>query len=101
MAEPGLPVLPARPHLVLIVADALGYNSTGYSGNALAHTPTLDALAEAGVVLSRHYASPSCSPSRIALLSGRYPPRGAAAVDDDALVMSTRDGPRPSRRDAR
>jgi arylsulfatase A-like enzyme len=65
----------ARPNIVVIVADDLGYRDLGcYRGDIL--TPRLDALAKAGVRLTNFYVSwPACTPSRGSLLTGRYPQR--------------------------
>ncbi len=66
----------ARPNIVLIVADYMGYSDTGPYGATDIRTPSLDALAAQGVLFSDFYAaSPVCGPSRAALLSGRYPGR--------------------------
>jgi len=71
-----LPVLASDdpPHVVVILADDLGWNDVGYHGSELA-TPRLDALAAKGVVLDRFYAQPSCSPTRAALMTGKAPIR--------------------------
>lgn len=61
----------ARPNIVLFVIDDLGWNDTGYQG-AEYTTPTLDKLAEEGIRLKQHYVQPLCSPSRSALLAGKY-----------------------------
>jgi arylsulfatase A-like enzyme len=55
----------------LIVADDLGWADVGYHGSPL-HTPTIDKLAGTGAELHHHYVGPVCSPTRCALLSGRY-----------------------------
>ncbi|MEH6609032.1 MAG: arylsulfatase [Halioglobus sp.] len=60
---------PARPNILLIVADDLGYSDLGAFGGEI-HTPNLDALAEEGVMLTRFHAAPNCGPSRGAMLSG-------------------------------
>jgi arylsulfatase B len=64
----------AKPNIVLIVADDLGYNSVGFRGDWV-KTPQIDRLAAEGVVLDRFYVSPMCSPTRVGLLTGRYPMR--------------------------
>eukprot|EP00322_Chrysochromulina_rotalis_P022631 CAMPEP_0115845690 /NCGR_PEP_ID=MMETSP0287-20121206/9485_1 /TAXON_ID=412157 /ORGANISM="Chrysochromulina rotalis, Strain UIO044" /LENGTH=644 /DNA_ID=CAMNT_0003299477 /DNA_START=71 /DNA_END=2005 /DNA_ORIENTATION=- len=68
------------PHVALVLADDfghanIGYNRRGEPGDASAevHTPNLDALADAGIILSRHYTYKYCAPSRAALQSGRLP----------------------------
>ncbi len=63
-----------RPHIVLMMADDLGWGDVGYNGSRIA-TPNIDKLAERGVRLSQFYAQPVCSPTRGALLTGRYPMR--------------------------
>jgi arylsulfatase A-like enzyme len=58
------------------MADDLGYNDLHiYNRNPLARTPTIDALARQGVRFTRHYTDALCEPSRIALLTGRFPAR--------------------------
>lgn len=65
-----------RPNIVLINCDDLGYGDLGCYGSTANATPTLDALAEDGLTMTSFYmASPVCSPSRGALLTGCYPPR--------------------------
>ena len=64
----------SKPHIVLIVADDLGWNDVGFTGSGSnIRTPTLDALAKSGVVLHNYYVSPICTPTRNCLMSGRYP----------------------------
>lgn len=65
----------AAPNILLIVADDLGYNdSTLINAGGIA-TPNLNDLAARGVTFTRHYADATCTPSRVALLSGNYPER--------------------------
>ncbi|XP_014277618.1 arylsulfatase B isoform X2 [Halyomorpha halys] len=63
-----------RPNIVFIVADDMGWHDTGFNGGDV-KTPNLDALAAQSVIISRHYTLPSCTPSRTALMTGRYPIR--------------------------
>ncbi|MEM7308056.1 MAG: sulfatase [Planctomycetota bacterium] len=64
------------PNVVLIVTDDQGYGDLSCQGHPTLHTPHLDALAAGGAKLTQFYvASPVCSPSRAALLTGCYPKR--------------------------
>lgn len=73
-----------RPNVILILADDMGYGDLGVFNNGQVRTPNLDRLVGEGVCLSQHYAgSAVCSPSRAALLTGRYPHRtGAFSVHE-------------------
>jgi arylsulfatase A-like enzyme len=64
-----------RPNVVLIVVDDMGTNDVGFNGGKEIKTPNLDALAAAGARLDAFYVQPVCSPTRAALLTGRYPMR--------------------------
>ena len=73
-----------HPNIVLIVADDMGYGDFGVFNNGPARTPYLDALVEESVCLTQHYAgAPACSPSRAALLTGRYPHRTGALTPQE------------------
>ncbi len=64
------------PNIILIMADDLGWGDTGFDGNDSIITPSLDDLAEQGIVFRRFYsASPVCSPTRASCLTGRHPYR--------------------------
>lgn len=72
----GQPAESAPPNLVVMLLDNVGYGDLGCYGNRAAKTPHLDALAAQGVrCLDFYVASPSCMPSRGALLTGRHPLR--------------------------
>lgn len=62
---------PPKPNIVLILADDLGYGDVGWLGGPY-KTPHLDQLAQQSVRLMQHYSLPVCSPTRAALLSGRF-----------------------------
>ena len=70
----------APPNIVFILADDLGRADCGFMGGREIKTPHLDALAAAGVRLDAHYAQPLCSPTRAALMTGRYPMRQGLQV---------------------
>ena len=63
-----------QPNIVIIVADDLGYNDVGFRGS-IALTPNIDRLANKSVILENHIVAASCSPTRAALMTGRYPIR--------------------------
>ena len=66
----------ARPNVVVILADDLGYGDIGANGGTTIATPHIDALAKRGVRLTQGYVShPVCSPSRAGLMTGRYQQR--------------------------
>ena len=63
-----------RPHIILVMADDQGYGDAGFTGHPFVQTPHLDAMAKAGVVFNRFYASaPVCSPTRASVMTGRHP----------------------------
>jgi arylsulfatase A-like enzyme len=65
-----------RPNIVIILADDLGYGDLGFQGGKDIPTPNLDALAGQGVRCTNGYVTgPYCSPTRAALLTGRYQQR--------------------------
>jgi arylsulfatase A-like enzyme len=64
-----------RPSNILyIVADDLGWKDVGFHGSDI-KTPNLDALAAKGAKLEQFYAQPMCTPTRAAIITGRYPMR--------------------------
>lgn len=62
----------AKPHIILVMADDMGWGQTSYRGHPVLKTPNLDAMASNGLRFERFYAgNPVCSPTRAALLTGR------------------------------
>jgi N-acetylgalactosamine-6-sulfatase len=91
-----------RPNIVLLYADDLGYGDLSSYGSTLSRTPAIDSLGQDGVRFTRFYAgSPECTPSRVALLTGRYPQRvgglecaigvGNVGRYDEAVWLRSRD----------
>ena len=65
-----------RPAIVFILADDMGAGDVGCYGGRIAPTPQIDRLAREGTRFTRYYAaSPICSPSRCALITGHFPAR--------------------------
>ena len=64
-----------KPHIIHIVADDLGWKDVGFNGCADIKTPHLDSLAAQGAKLTNFYVQPMCTPTRAALMTGRYPYR--------------------------
>jgi arylsulfatase A len=62
----------ARPNIVLIMADDLGYECIGANGGTSYRTPNLDRLASEGVRFEHAYATPLCTPTRTQLMTGKY-----------------------------
>lgn len=79
----------AKPNIVLIFADDLGWQEPGFAGSDFNETPNLDRLAREGMVFRQAYAAAgNCAPSRACLLSGQYTPRHGVYA-----VGSTKRGP--------
>ena len=73
---------PIKPNVILILADDLGYGELGCYGGPV-KTPHMDRLANEGVRCTDGYAGfPVCSPSRAAILTGRYPQRFGPTFED-------------------
>src|SRR5215208_3053402 len=64
----------ARPNIIVFLADDLGWRDVGVYGNRFIRTPNIDRLARAGLRVEQAFGtSPQCSPSRISMLTGKYP----------------------------
>jgi arylsulfatase A-like enzyme len=81
LAASAVAAFPARsaaaspPNILVLVADDLGYADVGFNGGKEIRTPEIDKLAAGGARLTQYYVQPVCSPTRAALLTGRYPMR--------------------------
>jgi arylsulfatase A-like enzyme len=64
---------PGKPNIVYFLVDDLGYADCGFNGGKDFRTPHIDKLASEGAILKSFYVQPLCSPTRAALISGRYP----------------------------
>ncbi len=72
-----------RPHIVLIMCDDLGYGDVGFTGATAYATPQIDRIAHEGVTLTQAYsAAPVCSPTRVALMTGRYAQREPSGLHE-------------------
>lgn len=69
-----------KPNIVFFLADDLGREDCGFMGGQDIRTPHLDKLAAAGAILDAFYVQPVCTPTRAALLTGRYPMRHGLQV---------------------
>ncbi len=79
-----------KPNVIYIYADDLGYGDVSYNGATKLHTPNIDQLAHQGIVFTNgHTTSATCTPSRYALMTGRYPWRqeGTGILPGDAALI--------------
>lgn len=72
---PASAAAPAKPNVLILLADDLGYGDVGFNGAQIIRTPNLDRLAATGVKLTDFRSCPMCSPTRAGLLTGRWPLR--------------------------
>lgn len=70
------PVATPPPNIVVLFVDDLGWHDLGCYGQRIAATPNIDRLAAEGMLFTQAYSSnPVCSPTRAALMTGKYPAR--------------------------
>jgi len=62
----------ARPNIIFILTDDLGYGDAGCTGNPIVKTPNIDRIYAEGVRFSDFRVSPTCSPTRCAIMTGRH-----------------------------
>ena len=63
----------SRPNIILIITDDQGYGPVGRHGHPWIETPSLDALYDKSIHFTRFLVSPTCAPTRSALMTGRHP----------------------------
>lgn len=92
-----LPTLAAdKPNVILIITDDQGYGDVGAHGNTILKTPNLDVLHKESIRLTDYHVDPTCSPTRSALMTGRYSTRtgvwhtinGRSMMDGDEYTMA-------------
>ena len=87
---------PPRPNVVLVMTDDQGFGDFGFAGNPVIRTPNLDALARRSARLTNFYVSPVCTPTRAALMTGRWCQRtrafdtyiGRAMMEPDEVTVA-------------
>jgi len=63
-----------RPNVLFVVADDLGWNDVSWHNENI-YSPVIESLAAEGVLLDQYYVMPTCTPSRVAMMTGKYPYR--------------------------
>lgn len=64
-----------KPNVIVLLVDDLGWGDIGYNNPEKVYTPNMDALAASGITFTQHYSMPQCTPTRVAVFTGRYPGR--------------------------
>ncbi len=81
-----------RPNVIVILSDDQGWADIGYN-NPQVYSPHLDKLASEGATFTNHYVMPQCTPTRVALMTGRYPgrfgPQALQANNDPVFPLGT------------
>jgi len=82
----------ARPNIVFLLADDLGYGDLGCQGHPRTKTPNLDRLAQDGTRFMQFYVHPLCSPTRAAAITGQFPSRWRVFAHFADLVSNAERG---------
>lgn len=80
------------PNIILILTDDQGYAPVGANGHPWLHTPNMDKLHDKSTVFERFLVSPTCSPTRSAIMSGRHPMKNGITHtinERDRMALST------------
>ena len=91
-----VPSVLARPNIIIVMPDDMGYGDIGAKGNTVIRTPNLDKMAVDSAELTDFYVSPVCSPTRACLMTGRYNYRtrcidtfkGRSMMDTDEVTVA-------------
>src|SRR6266480_7910225 len=63
---------PKRPNIIIVMPDDVGYGDYACLGNPIIHTPAADAFFKQSVRFTDFHVSPTCAPTRAALMTGRH-----------------------------
>ena len=82
----------SKPNIILVITDDQGYGPVGKHGNSWIKTPNLDKLHDQSIRFERFLVSPTCSPTRAALMSGRHPMKNGIThtiLERERMALST------------
>ena len=82
----------SKPNIILVITDDQGYGPIGKHGNTWIKTPNLDILHGQSTRFKRFLVSPTCSPTRAALMSGRHPMKNGIThtiLERERMALST------------
>ena len=82
----------SRPNIILIITDDQGYGPVGAHGHPWIETPNLDKLYSQSTRFERFLVSPTCSPTRAAIMSGRHPLKNGVThtiLERERMALST------------